>query len=73
MLKLICLDQSTVKLQLYLCTNESVFLFNRKLDTQCDGVAMASIVGPLLADVFMSNFGRKMLDECPSDIKTCYI
>ena len=69
LLQVLWYDQGTLRQLIYLCTKESVFLFNGKLYTQCDGVAMGSPLGPLLANVFICNFERKMLDECPNDFK----
>ena len=44
---------------LTICTQESHFQFNEKFYDQIDGVAMESPLGPLFANVFMSNFERK--------------
>ena len=44
---------------LTICTQESHFQFNGKFYDQVDGVAMGSPLGPLFANVFMSNFERK--------------
>ena len=63
------LDEKSMELLLNLSTNESVFLFNGKLYTQRDGVAMGSPLGPTLANVFMCSFEQKMLDDCPMHFK----
>ena len=44
---------------LTICTQESHFQFDAKFYDQVDGVAMGSPLGPLFANVFMSNFERK--------------
>jgi hypothetical protein len=48
---------------LVVCTQESHFQFNGEYFDQIDGVAMGSPLGPLFANVFMSNFERKYMAE----------
>ena len=42
-----------LKQLLYLCTKHVHFKFNNEIYIQCDGVAMGSPLGPLLANIFM--------------------
>ena len=45
--------KSILKELLYLCTKHVHFKFNNEIYVQCDGVAMGSPPGPLLASIFM--------------------
>ena len=45
--------KSILKELLYLCTKHVHFKFNNEIYIQCDGVAMGSPLGPLLANIFM--------------------
>ena len=45
--------KSILKELLYLCTKHVHFKFNNEIYVQCDGVAMGSPLGPLLANIFM--------------------
>ena len=45
--------KSILKELLYLCTKHVHFKFNNEIYIQCDGVAMGSLLGPLLANIFM--------------------
>jgi hypothetical protein len=44
---------------LIVCTQESHFQFNNEFFDQIDGVSMGSPLGPLFANVFMSDFEKK--------------
>jgi len=44
-------------------TTQSHFKFNKSYYEQIDGVAMGSPLGPLFANVFMSNFERKYMKQ----------
>ena len=44
------IPNSILKELLYLCTKHLPFKFNNEIYIQCDGVAMGSSVGPLLAN-----------------------
>ena len=58
---------------LSLATKESYFIFNGKLYKQVDGVAMASPLGPTLANTFLVHFEKNWLQNCPCDFKSrCY-
>ena len=45
---------TTMKQSLLKCTMNVQFMFNRQLFRQIDGVTMGSPLGPLLADLFVS-------------------
>ena len=47
------IPKSILKELLYLCTKHVHFKFNNEIYIQCDGVAMGSPLGPLLANIFM--------------------
>ena len=42
-----------LKSLILICTKNIQFSFNNKLYFQCDGVAMGSPLGPMLADIFV--------------------
>ena len=44
-----------------LCTKNVHFTYNRKIFVQTDGVAMASLLGPVLADIFMTELEKILL------------
>jgi hypothetical protein len=56
-------SREELKKLLIICTQESHFQFNGKYYDQIDGVAMGSPLGPLFANVFMSNFERKHMNK----------
>ena len=45
------------------------FTYNRKIFVQTDGVAIGSLLGPVLADIFMTELEKTLLP----DIYICYI
>ena len=47
------IPKSTLKELLHLCTKHVHFKFNNEIYIQCDGVAMGSPLGPLLANIFV--------------------
>ena len=47
------IPRSILKELLYLCAKHLHFKFNNEIYIQCDGVAMWSTLGPLLANIFM--------------------
>ena len=49
---------------LTLATKESCFLFDSQYYTQIDGVAMGNPLGPTMANIFMSQFEKKWIDDC---------
>ena len=48
---------------------ESFFIFDRKYYEKCDGVAMASLLEPTLANIFMCHFENIWLENWPSHFK----
>ena len=57
---------------LSLATQESYFLFNDVLYKQKDGVAMGSPLGPTMANVFLSFYEMKWLEQCPNEFKPVF-
>jgi len=57
------LRREELKQLLIICTTESHFQFNKNYYEQTDGVAMGSPLGPLFANIFMSDFERKHMDK----------
>ena len=53
------LTRTDLERMLVVCTQESHFQFNGEFYDQIDGVAMGSPLGPLFANVFMSDFERR--------------
>ena len=47
------IPKSILKELLHLCTKHVHFKFNNEIYIQCDGVAMGSPLGSLLANIFM--------------------
>ena len=46
---------------------------NNKFYKQIDGVAMGSLLGPAVANIFMCSFENKWLKDCPHSLKpVCY-
>ena len=50
----------------------SYFIFNKKFYKQIDGVAMASPLGPSLANIFMCKFENKWLKDFPHGLKPVF-
>ena len=46
-----------------------LFIFNEKLYKQINGVAMGSLLGPTLANIFLGYHERRWLDNCPPTFK----
>ena len=57
---------------LSLATQESYFMFNDILYKQSDGVAMGSPLGPTMANVFLSFYEMKWLEQCPNEFKPLF-
>ena len=55
-----------------LATHESYFLFNGVLYKQKDGVAMRLYLGPTMANVFLSFYEVKWLEQCPNEFKPVF-
>ena len=58
---------------LNLSIKKSFFTFNSKFCIQGDGVIMGSLLGLLLANIFLSNHEGKRLNECPVEINRLFI
>ena len=54
---------------LSLVTQESYFIFSDALYKQKGGVAMGSPLGPTMANVFLSFYEVKWLEQCPKEFK----
>ena len=63
------IQPDVIKKLLNFATSESIFIFNNKLYSQIDGVAMGCPLGPTYANTFMSFNEEKWLDECPLSFK----
>ena len=55
---------------LSLVTQESYFIFSDALYKQKDGVAMGSPLGLTMANVFLSFYEVKWLEQCSKEFKT---
>ena len=54
---------------LELATLDSFFIFDGKYYKQKDGVAMGSLLGPTLANVFLCHFKEQWMSDCPIEYK----
>ena len=66
------INKSEFKNLLSLATQESYFIFNDVLYKQKDGVAMGSPLGPTMANVFLSFYEVKWLEQCPKEFKPAF-
>jgi hypothetical protein len=57
------ITKAVLKRFLIVCKKDSHLQFNGKYNDQIDGVAMGSPLGPLFANIFMSDFERKYMYE----------
>ena len=48
---------------------DSCFIFNNKLYSQIDGLAMGSPVAPVLANIFLAYHEQRWLQSCPQEFK----
>ena len=53
-----------------MATLDSFFIFDGKYYKQKDGVAMGSLLGPTLANVFLCNLEEQWMSDCPIDYKS---
>ena len=60
------IPKTILKELLYLCTRQLRFTFNNSIYTQCDGVAMGSPLGALLANIFMSSLEEDLIPTLKS-------
>ena len=66
------INKSEFKNLLSLATQESHFIFNDVLYKQKNGVAMRLSLGPTMANVFLSFFEIKWLEQCPKEFKLVF-
>ena len=66
------INKSEFKNLLSLATKESYFIFNDVLYKQKDGVAMGSPLGPTMANVFLSFYEVKWLEQCPKEFEPVF-
>ena len=66
------INKSEFKNLLSLATQESYFIFNDVLYKQKYGVAMGSPLGPTMANVFLSSYEVKWLEQCPKKFKPVF-
>ena len=57
------ITKSEMKEMLTLCTKNVHFTYNRKIFVQTDGVAMGSPLGPVLADIIMTEIEKTLLPD----------
>ena len=57
---------------LSLATQEQYFMFNDVLYKQKDRVAMGSLLGITMANVFLSFYEMKWLEQCPNEFKPVF-
>ena len=57
---------------LNIAIKESFFTFNNKYYKQVDGVAMGSLLGPALANIFMCSFESNWLRDCPNNFRPVF-
>ena len=54
---------------LILCTKNVHFTFNNETYIQVDGVAMASLLGPVLANIFMVKLQTSVIPNLSNKVK----
>ena len=57
----ISISRNEMKELLLLCTKKVNFIFNGKIYLQVDGVTMGSPLGPVLADIFMTELEKESI------------
>ena len=67
------INKSEFKNLLSLGAQESCFIFNDVLYKQKDRVAMRSPLGPTKANVFLSFYEVKRLEQCPKEFKPVFL
>ena len=63
------INKSEFKKLLSLATQEMYFIFNDVLYKQKDSMAMGSPLGPTIANVFLSFYEIKWLEQCQKELK----
>ena len=67
-----CLNKKEMFEMLSLTLKESIILFDNKYYSQIDGVAMRSLLGPTLANIFLCYHESNWLKDCPTNFKPIY-
>ena len=62
------IPRQDLKKLLYMCTKEMHFIFNKRGYRQVDGVAMGSPLGPVIANIFMSELESTLVPLMSDDI-----
>ncbi|CAF1451867.1 unnamed protein product [Adineta steineri] len=58
-----CIDKENLKWLLEISTAQTHFHYNENIYLQHNGVSMGSPLGPLMADIFLVNLEKKLMDE----------
>ena len=66
------MNKSEIKNLLLLAAEKSYFIFNDVLYKQKDGVVMGLPLGPTMANVFLSFYEIKWLEQCPKEFKPVF-
>ena len=66
------INKSEFENLLPLATQESYFMFNDILYKQKGGMTMGSPLGPTMANVFLSFYQMKWLEQCPNEFKSVF-
>ena len=66
------INKSEFKNLLLMVTQESYFIFNNVLYKQKNGVAVGSLIGPAMANVFLLFYEVKWFEQCPKEIKPAF-
>ena len=62
------ISRQQMKKLLLICTKEMHFSFNGKMYQQIDGVAMGSPLGPIIANIFMSELEQTLVPTLTDDV-----
>ena len=66
------INKSEFKNLLSMTTQESYFIFNDVFYKKKDGAAMGLPLGPTMANVFLSFYEIKWLEQCPKEFKPVF-
>ena len=67
------LNKKQITKILSLTTKKSIILFDIAFQTQVDGVAMRSLLGPSLANAFLCHHETKWLNKSSKNLNQCFI
>lgn len=56
-----CKNRFEMKFLLDISTKDTNFIFNNKIFSQVDGIAMGSPLGPVFADIFVNHLEEKLM------------